>query len=90
MGGNMSTRTMSGVDIHTDECDDHRHIAFTFGGGVTIGELADALRSAPRDAMIEDVCVSYFSGADDCEGKDLPDEDHGYPVASVSTTLEVA
>ena len=86
----MNERSMSGVDISADSCDDHGHIDFTFGGGVTIGELADALRSAPRDAMITDVAVSYYSEEDSCNGQGIPDETHEYPVVTIGTMRDAA
>lgn len=79
---------MSGVDIYVDEDGGWRDISFVVGAGVTLGELADALKSAPRGAMIHDAVAFWYCDADDCDGADEPDDDHDYCVVTIKAGME--
>jgi hypothetical protein len=70
----------SDVDIHRE---DDGLICVTFGAGTEVGEIRGALESLPGDSAVNDVVVSWFCGADDCEGIEVPDEEHEFPVLTL-------
>jgi hypothetical protein len=65
------------------ERDDNGSIMMTFGGGSQAADLAAAFASLPADAWVAGIHTEWFSQEDDCEGQDLPDEGHCYPLVSV-------
>jgi hypothetical protein len=63
---------------------DNGEIDLTFGGGITVGDLVNALQTVPSDAMLGELCPTYFCNAHDCEGSDVPDETHDYFAATLT------
>ena len=63
---------------------DDGEINLTFGAGITVGDLAEALGNVSQDAMLGDLGTTHFCGADDCEGSDVPDETHDYFVTTLT------
>jgi len=70
----------SEVDIHRE---DDGSICLTFGAGVEVRDLRVALESLPEDSVFTDITVSWFCGAEDCGGIDLPDDEHDFPVLTL-------
>lgn len=62
--------------------EDDGSIMAVFGAGVTAADPATAFASLPADAWVADITTSWFSEQEDCEGQDLPDEGHCYPLVS--------
>ena len=63
--------------------EDDGSIMAVFGAGVRAADLATAFASLPADARVAGIYTEWFSQEDDCEGQDLPDEGHCYPLVSV-------
>ena len=70
----------SDVDIHRE---DDGMICVTFGAGTEVSEIRAALESLPVDSALNDVVVSWFCGAHDCEGIETPDDEHEFPVLTL-------
>jgi hypothetical protein len=68
------------VHIHRE---DDGHISLVFGGSVPVTEIIAALAELPQDAAYDDSFTRY-SEYEDCEGSDEPDEEHFYPVVTMS------
>jgi hypothetical protein len=64
--------------------EDDGEINLTLGGGVPVSDLLEALRTVPADSVLDDVVVSWFCEADDCDGACHPDDEHCYPVVTLT------
>jgi hypothetical protein len=55
-----------------------------FSSWSTVAHLREALARLPDDGKLTELSVLYFSGEEDCEGQELPDEDHDIFVATLT------
>jgi hypothetical protein len=69
--------------------DDDGAVMVTFGGGTQAAALAAAFADVPADAWVMDITTTWFSEQEDCQGQDLPDDDHCFPVTCVALLPEV-
>jgi hypothetical protein len=75
-----SVKTGQPVDVSKEV-----RVNLTFGAGIKVADLADALLKVPQNAMLGTLSTTYFnSDEDDCDGQDLPDRDHGYFVTTLT------
>jgi hypothetical protein len=63
---------------------DDGDLDITFGAGTPVTDIAAALAELPPDAVYGDDCTTYFCGALQCDGADEPDEEHDYPVVTIT------
>lgn len=63
--------------------EDDGGIMVIFGEGVTAADIAAAFATLPADHEMSAIETTWYSEAENCEGQDLPDEEHIHPVISI-------